>query len=399
MKLPQDWSLGRLGDYVELVRGVTYSKADATSSSGEDLVPILRATNIATDLDFSDLIYVPARYVRPDQMIRVGDVLVATSSGSRSVVGKAAAARQEWEGSFGAFCMVVRPGVRIVPGYLAHFMQSRAYRHEVSRLAAGIGIHNLRRSHLEDLRIPIPPLSEQARIAAILDEQVSRLDVAKRSLSAARKKSASLRARLWQQASSPIGQASADWRRVRLAEITISLDSKRVPVNSRDRAKRLGKVPYYGATGQVGWIDLPLFDEQLVLLGEDGAPFLNRNAPKAYRIDGPSWVNNHAHVLRPMEGAVSAQYLVLALNSVDYSSHVNGTTRLKLTKSAMNRIEIDLPPLTEQHVLVANFDAKSSWLEAVNTSVDQNSRRVVAMHDSLLREALAGHLSPLIHYA
>lgn len=395
MKLPHDWSLGRLGDYVELVRGVTYPKAAASTVFGDDLIPILRATNISGELDFTGLIYVPDRFVRAEQMIRVGDVVVATSSGSRSVVGKAAAVRQAWEGSFGAFCMVVRPGDGLVPAYLAHYMQSRAYRHEVSRLAAGIGIHNLRRSHLEELRIPVPPLTEQARIAAALDEQFSRLDVAKRAMRAASQKSATLLARLWQQASSSEAQAASHWRRARLTDITVNLDSKRVPVNARDRAKRLGAVPYYGATGQVGWIDRALFDEELVLLGEDGAPFLNRNAPKAYRIEGPSWVNNHAHVLRPMEGVVSARYLVLALNSVAYSGYVNGTTRLKLTKGAMNRIEIDLPPLTEQHALVADFDAKSSSLDAVTASVDHNSRRAVAMHDSLLREGLAGRLFPV----
>lgn len=396
MTLPQGWKIGRLGDYVELVRGVTYPKADASSVSRDGLVPILRATNISGELGFSDLIYVPERHVRSEQMIRVGDVVVAMSSGSRSVVGKAAAVREAWEGSFGAFCMVVRPGDGLVPTFLAHFMQSRAYRHEVSGLAAGIGIHNLRRSHLEELRIPIPPPTEQARIAAALDEQLSRLDAAKRALGAASQKSATLRALLWQRASSPGATTSSLWRRARLTEITINLDSKRVPVNARDRAKRLGEVPYYGATGHVGWIDLPLFDEELVLVGEDGAPFLNRNSPKAYRIDGPSWVNNHAHVLRPIDGVVSARYLVLALNSVDYSGYVNGTTRLKLTKSALNRIEIDLPPLTEQHVLVGDFDAKSSSLDAVSDSVDQNGRRVVAMRDSLLREALAGRLSPVM---
>ena len=92
------------------------------------------------------------------------------------------------------------------------------------------------------------------------------------------------------------------WAVDSLGTVVDILDSQRVPINSEERAKRLGKVPYYGATGQVGWIDDHLFDEELVLLGEDGAPFLESTKPKAYLIEGRSWVNNHAHVLRGKNG-------------------------------------------------------------------------------------------------
>src|ERR1035441_7623935 len=101
----------------------------------------------------------------------------------------------------------------------------------------------------------------------------------------------------------------AGWAEVGLFDVAESLDSRRVPVNGRERSHRLGPVPYYGATGQVGWIDQPLFDEELCLLGEDGAPFLDRSKPKAYLIDGPSWVNNHAHVLRALHGVTSNRFL------------------------------------------------------------------------------------------
>src|SRR5437762_9259028 len=93
-------------------------------------------------------------------------------------------------------------------------------------------------------------------------------------------------------------QATNGTRKLPLGEVVDILDSRRIPVNSDERAKRVGDVPYYGATGQVGWIDDCIFDEELVLLGEDGAPFLDHTKPKAYMIRGKSWVNNHAHVLR-----------------------------------------------------------------------------------------------------
>ena len=75
-------------------------------------------------------------------------------------------------------------------------------------------------------------------------------------------------------------------------------DGFRKPVNATERSSRIGDVPYYGATGQVGWIDDYLTDEELVLLGEDGAPFLDLMKDKAYLISGKAWVNNHAHILK-----------------------------------------------------------------------------------------------------
>lgn len=80
------------------------------------------------------------------------------------------------------------------------------------------------------------------------------------------------------------------------------LDSFRKPINATERVSRNGDIPYYGATGQVGWINDFLTDEQLVLVGEDGAPFLDLLKDKAYIIKGKAWVNNHAHVLRSYFG-------------------------------------------------------------------------------------------------
>lgn len=94
-----------------------------------------------------------------------------------------------------------------------------------------------------------------------------------------------------------------DWVVSKLENIVFILDSLRKPVNNKERETRINGVdiqhlyPYYGATGEVGKIDDYLFDEELIALGEDGAPFLDRNKNKAYMLYGKTWVNNHAHVL------------------------------------------------------------------------------------------------------
>ena len=161
-----------VGDIAEQIRGVSYAKGDAEASARAGYVPILRANNITDDgLQFRDLVYVPVERVSSKQTLCPGDVVIAASSGSLDVVGKAAAVENSFNGGFGAFCKVLRPRTAHVdPRYFAHFFRTPAYRRRISQLAAGANINNLKNEHLDDLEIPLPPLAEQRRIAAILDK-------------------------------------------------------------------------------------------------------------------------------------------------------------------------------------------------------------------------------------
>ena len=150
-----------------------------------------------------------------------------------------------------------------------------------------------------------------------------------------------------------------NWCWARLNCISINYDSYRKPINSSDRKNRVfGKskdelYPYYGATGQIGFIDDFLFNGEYILLGEDAAPFLDKKAQKAYMIKGKSWVNNHAHILQSL---VSPEYLTNCLNSIDYFNYVYGTTRLTLTQENMNRILIHAPSIEEQRKIAQTIN-------------------------------------------
>ncbi len=161
----------RIGDLAEQIRGVTYGKDDASSVFLADYLPVLRAGNITeSGLTYKDLVYVPAARISAKQKIKQGDVIIAASSGSLDVVGKAAPAKNDFDGGFGAFCKVLRPNKKVYPEYFAQLFKRPEYRRTVSSLAAGANINNLRNEHLDDLRVPLPPLAEQRRIAAILDQ-------------------------------------------------------------------------------------------------------------------------------------------------------------------------------------------------------------------------------------
>ena len=153
------------------------------------------------------------------------------------------------------------------------------------------------------------------------------------------------------------------WGSAPLRECVDVLDHLRVPVNAEERSKRQGEIPYYGATGQVGWIDDYIFDEELVLLGEDGAPFFAKNKPIAYLINGRTWVNNHAHVLRPRLDVLDPRFLKHYLDQFQFHGFVDGTTRLKLKKSNLDRIPIPLPSVGEQRRIVAALDVQLTRLD------------------------------------
>ncbi len=143
------------------------------------------------------------------------------------------------------------------------------------------------------------------------------------------------------------------YKAVELGRIVDFLDSKRRPVKASDR--RPGPYPYYGANGKQGTIDNFIFNEPLVLLAEDGGHFFDPGRGIAFKIRGKTWVNNHAHVLRP-KSIVDIDYLCLALKQRDVTRYLTGTTRAKLTKAGASRIQLPLPPLAEQKRIARILD-------------------------------------------
>lgn len=161
-----------------------------------------------------------------------------------------------------------------------------------------------------------------------------------------------------------LGKIPAHWKVDRLARIITCLDGRRVPLNAQERGERQGEYPYWGANSIVDHVDDWLFDEELVLLGEDGAPFFDTSKPVAFRVSGKIWANNHVHVLRP-SAQVLARFLANALNCVDYRAYIDGATRDKLTQGDMNEIAIQLPPAFEQRAIAAFLDRETAQLDAL----------------------------------
>ena len=189
---------------------------------------------------------------------------------------------------------------------------------------------------------------------------------------------------------------SSNWNVVPFTEAVDICDTLRKPINSSERASRIkGKeqselYPYYGATGQVGFIDDYITDGEYVLLGEDGAPFLDAFSNKAYIISGKTWVNNHAHVLR---SKTNNKFLCYYLNSFNYKGYVSGTTRLKLTQAEMKRIPVPVPPLSEQERIVSRIEELFSQLDAGVETLKKTKAQLAVYRQAVLKEAFEGRLT------
>ena len=141
------------------------------------------------------------------------------------------------------------------------------------------------------------------------------------------------------------------------------LDSQRIPISAKDRIK--GIYPYYGANGVQDYIDNYIFDDELVLLAEDGGNFGSKKRPIAYRVSGKCWVNNHAHVLKPKKD-LNVDYLCYSLMFYDTNGLVNGATRQKLTQSTMRKMKIPYLKIENQLEIVKKIKKIEAVIQQQN---------------------------------
>ena len=178
------------------------------------------------------------------------------------------------------------------------------------------------------------------------------------------------------------------WIRVKLGEVINCLDHIRKPVNKTERQTRSGDIPYYGANGQVGWINDFIFNEDLVLVVEDET-FIGRQKPFCYKISGKSWVNNHAHVLQPTSG-IDVDFLNYSLAYYPFTALTSGTTgRKKLTRKVLLSVPYVLPPLSEQNRIVAKVDQLMALCDELEAGLVQAQTEGGKLMEAVVHHVLA----------
>jgi type I restriction enzyme S subunit len=160
-----------LGKYIDQIRGVTYRSIDSSPIPLNGYLPILRSNNIEEgSINFIDLVFVPKERINDVQLLKKGDILITASTGSLKVIGKNGQIESDYNGAFGAFCKVVRPKTSIYAKYLKFYFQTNNYRTTIRNVINGANINNIKNEHIDNLKIPLPPLKTQRKIAALLDK-------------------------------------------------------------------------------------------------------------------------------------------------------------------------------------------------------------------------------------
>lgn len=196
-------------------------------------------------------------------------------------------------------------------------------------------------------------------------------------------------------------------RYILLEECCEILDSMRIPITAKDRT--VGSFPYYGANGVQDYVGGYLFDDELVLLAEDGGNFGSKDKPIAYRVSGKCWVNNHAHVLKP-KAIIDVDYLCFSLMFYNTDGLVNGATRQKLTQSAMRKMKIPYVPIELQIAIVKKIKKIQSIIMKRQQELDKLDELVKARFVEMFgdpesnsmgwhEDALSEHLSVIGGYA
>jgi len=189
-----------------------------------------------------------------------------------------------------------------------------------------------------------------------------------------------------------LGEVPEEWATKRLGYITKCLDGFRIPINAENRSYIQGEYPYWGANGVVDYVESYLFDEELVLLGEDGAPFFEDYKTVSFHVNGKIWVNNHAHVLQP--NMCKARFLTYCLNDTDYSHFIDGSTRDKLTQSAMRSIPITFPSNHEQQAIASFLDRETSRIDALIQKKERMIELLKEKRIALITQAVTKGLDP-----
>lgn len=173
----EDWVDCEAGFLGELIRGINYKKPQSSDVSKDGYLPILRANNIDSNaLNYEGLKYVEKNLIKDEQKIKTGDIVFAMSSGSKNLVGKSGQAQKDYQGSFGAFCSVYRSNKSINPGFIQYYFHSGAFRRVISNASKGSNINNLKREHVLNAIIPLPPILIQRAIVAKIESLFSGLD-------------------------------------------------------------------------------------------------------------------------------------------------------------------------------------------------------------------------------
>ena len=278
--------------------------------------------------------------------------------------------------------------------FIKYVIQSKRYWDWVNIMSTRSGQPGINSNEYSSFIVQLPPLKEQEKIASILstvDEQIDNVD-------ALIEKNKELKKGLMQTLltkgightkfkKSEIGEIPEEWEVKKLECVFEILDSMRKPIKASDREKIEGDIPYYGASGVIDWINDYIFDEELILLGEDGENLNSRNSDLAFKISGKTWVNNHAHVFRVInKKECNIDFMVYYLEAKDYSIYIAGSAQPKITQAQCRKFLLPLPEKQEQDKIASILLESDKKIE----EYENKKQKLEELKKGLMQQLLTG---------
>ena len=288
------------------------------------------------------------------KMIPENSVIVST----RATIGRIAINRIPMATNQGFKNVIIEDQSKVIPEYVALALTKLVP--TMNAWATGGTFKEIPKSKFCELQIPLPPLEVQKQIVAEIEGYQKVIDGARAVLD-------NFHAHI---------SINPEWPKRNLDSLAENLDSRRVPITKGDRME--GSYPYYGASGIVDSVADFIFDEDILLISEDGANLLARSTPIAFSVSGKCWVNNHAHVLK---FAVSAtqKFVEFYLNSISIEEFVTGAAQPKLNQEALNRIPIPIPDdVALQQAIVAEIEAEQALVAANRELIERFEKKIQA---------------------
>ena len=401
--LPNNWTYAQVSDFAELLRGISYKKGESRKEPKKGYKPILRSNNINYELNFVNLVYVPEKNMKSIQFIKEDDIIFAMSSGSKHLVGKSAQSKRDYDGSYGAFCGLLRISNLINKKYVGLFFKSQEYRKYISRISKGTNINNLKRDHILEINFPLAPLNEQNRIVQKIEELFSDLNKATEEL-----KKTQEQLKIYRQAVLKVafeGKLIEEWREQNNIELSfeeVSLKDIAViimgqsPPSSTYNANRVG-LPFYQGKKEFG--DLYPTPEKYCSepkkIVEANDILISVRAPV-----GPtnfckekSCIGRGLAAIRAKE-KIKNIYLFYYLryfvfNLIEKST---GTTFNAISKDTLEGFKVLLFSLQEQQQIINEIESRLSVCDKLEETVQQSLKKIEYLHQSILKKAFEGKL-------
>ena len=374
---------------------------------------VLRSTEITVNGNW-DLQNVTKRKLSKEEAerfrLKKGDLIITKSSGSQDHIGKTGLVDEKIESMFvcySNFVQKIHPQSHINSKFLHYFMNCPLAREQCKyHSETTTGLANLSARSIGELLMSVPPKQEQDKIVNFLDRKTEQIDelirIKERMVELLQEQRTALVHETVTKGLDPnvemkpsgvewIGEIPIHWTISKVKHELESLNNLRVPLNGETRGSMKLKVyDYYGASGVIDKVENYIFDEPLILIGEDGANLYSRSTPLAFKATGKYWVNNHAHVLRPKYGNID--YFTNMLESLDYTHYITGAAQPKLTSERLMNITIIVPPLPEQ-TQIANFlNHKTAKIDELRSNEQRSLELLKEYRQTLISEVVTGKI-------